>query len=1422
MASIFDDLIPKTTTSTTKPKTGYTGTMFADLIPDKKQTKKELLSSSFDYKSAEDIQNMSFSEKEAYKSKLSKDIGSFMPFSSSKQAIPTQSRPIQEDLEQLSPVQQEQYKTKYRTLLDEEMKKTTYTERLATAVPNYFLAEKFQDTKSPIIRALNFDEIQMLTPQERTQYKELLKKDIFDGLADTTLTPENKKVLQTEEGTKEFSLGNPLKLSLELTAMMYGVKTPKAVKDFLNTPIGKEAMLSVAENTENIPVKLLAKFQEQTKIPIMGNVNVGAEYEKILNAWVEAGTNPDAPAWKRFLYTTQSTLPQTALGVLLNVSGNYILPGAGNALSGAYWMALSGSDQIQRRGKIYSVTNLGIDVALDSFLGNSIEGIFKKGAKDILIKEMGKNGVIEGGTEVSQTLLKYANDWASAPNERAKKEILAQAVNYVKSGDMFMEFASSFVSGAIIGGAGNVVDAKIRPQAKINVKTDMGQIVPPTDGGITPPGQTEMAQETIETPQQVETPVKDEIELVEQLRGAKGKTADDIMKTFPNIKLTKAVGSKDVYGNKIEIKKGEKLTPYEMKDGKILLQDGETYLVTKNQFANIKGQSVVAEGKPFAPELEGLEETVKGAYKSTLNDKERLEYRRLADIQDKLETDDFYMGETLDKDDYKRLNELRKKIEKDKKDTEKYRTQYSDYTLPGGENYKEILIKAPSEGKQVNAYKRLEKELQSIGYGLDYDMDGSYFPTKDGNFIEDEDLTNDVKEIMGKYQKKYETYEDLKEGEIGIGFISSHWDEPNVISHLRMNNRTYNSKKVSFMEELQSDWAREARANKTGLSNPLLKNWQELSIKRALIEAVNDKADYFAWITGEQTSARYNLATHIDSVQWRPFNYKEGKLKDIRINPQAGRTTGLDISIDEMGIIKKQSDAGDWVGKKLDEVLGKGLADKIMEKESGTLSGEGLKFGGEWASNLYDKQVKDIVEKLTGQKVEMIDLGLPIEKEKLFNIRKLANGREWGVFTYKESDLVGAFATQQEALDYVKSNTPSTQQQAIKLTPEVKNKIKGIAPKIKTSGIQTEKVERVVSTPKVETTPLEAKTTPEKDSPQDLMEEARKYKTADEFVKAQGTPVYRTEKADIAYKGKAVWGDGKYFGIEKNQVKEMTKSPHSGKSTGGNVDEYVIPSNLKIKEVDISWDAMEPIVFNKFPRGNDLKKQILNEGYDGVILKTGGDLNLGGDQLIMYKNADNIKTKSQLIDIWNKAQEQAIEKPKGKETKLGKSIALKAIEDKLIKTYEGVAEYTPTTIEKQAKMSNDLLQNDMEGVRQIFRGQRDLPKGLNPSALVVATETFLKENKIADAPQILAEMMNSNLVSESSVAGQTLRLLAEREQDSATAKLQEIKKHREEKVKKVTKKTVASVANDASLFMSQDNLNQLEKNLDNFLDSITC
>jgi len=105
------------------------------------------------------------------------------------------------------------------------------------------------------------------------------------------------------------------------------------------------------------------------------------------------------------------------------------------------------------------------------------------------------------------------------------------------------------------------------------------------------------------------------------LRGTKGLTADDIMKTHPDIKLSREVPVTDVHGNKTKIPDGEVLTPYEMKGNKVLLQDGQTYLISKSQFQNIKGQSVSKEASDFAPELKQTEDTVLSDSKSkTSND----------------------------------------------------------------------------------------------------------------------------------------------------------------------------------------------------------------------------------------------------------------------------------------------------------------------------------------------------------------------------------------------------------------------------------------------------------------------------------------------------------------------------------------------------------------------------------------------------------------------------------------------------------------------------------------------------------------------------------------------------------------------------------------------------------------------------------
>ena len=118
--------------------------------------------------------------------------------------------------------------------------------------------------------------------------------------------------------------------------------------------------------------------------------------------------------------------------------------------------------------------------------------------------------------------------------------------------------------------------------------------------------------------------IEDVSGLGQTLRGTKGMTAQDIMQKFPDIQLKRDVPATDIYGNKIKIPEGEALTPYELKGNKVLLQDGGTYIVSKNQYQNIKGQSVsageFADVSPRAVEArkyKSAEEYVKGQFQTT-------------------------------------------------------------------------------------------------------------------------------------------------------------------------------------------------------------------------------------------------------------------------------------------------------------------------------------------------------------------------------------------------------------------------------------------------------------------------------------------------------------------------------------------------------------------------------------------------------------------------------------------------------------------------------------------------------------------------------------------------------------------------------------------------------------------------------------
>lgn len=269
-------------------------------------------------------------------------------------------------------------------------------------------------------------------------------------------------------------------------------------------------------------------------------------------------------------------------------------------------------------------------------------------------------------------------------------------------------------------------------------------------------------------------------------------------------------------------------------------------------------------------------------------------------------------------------------------------TKYSEHQLPGGENYREVLFKLPTP-------------------------EGLPMPDEPGSAM------------------KY------KEAKV---YTSPHWKESNVLAHARLNDRTTpDGKKILFIEEVQSDWAREARRKEVkeptddeiktiqdelGLSrqdaiawslsqqsgtnfpnNVFLKHWQSIILKRLLRYAADNGYDGIAWTTGEQQAERYDLSKKYSAIDWK----KEDDLYEI-------------IAYDKAG---NEINRGTLAKEDLSQNIGKDLAEKITQSKNtaGSFTGLDLKIGGEWAQNLYDKQIPNILKDLT--KISPTELDMSVE-----------------------------------------------------------------------------------------------------------------------------------------------------------------------------------------------------------------------------------------------------------------------------------------------------------------------------------------------------------------------------------------------------------------------------------------------------------
>ena len=203
-------------------------------------------------------------------------------------------------------------------------------------------------------------------------------------------------------------------------------------------------------------------------------------------------------------------------------------------------------------------------------------------------------------------------------------------------------------------------------------------------------------------------------------------------------------------------------------------------------------------------------------------------------------------------------------------------------------------------------------------------------------------------------------------------FRSSHFDEPNVLAHVRFNDRTGpNGEKILFVEELQSDWHREGRKlgyasspDKPGIPDaPFKSSWHELATKRMLRYAAENGYDKLAFIDGAETANRYDLSKKIDGLELIDNQDGTYEIMVKQVGDDAYRTLENNIKKDEVS---------NYIGKEVAKTAFNKMSDGLA-----SLEGLDLKVGGDWAFNLYDRMIPQFLKKYGkkfGAKVEDVEV----------------------------------------------------------------------------------------------------------------------------------------------------------------------------------------------------------------------------------------------------------------------------------------------------------------------------------------------------------------------------------------------------------------------------------------------------------------
>ena len=205
-------------------------------------------------------------------------------------------------------------------------------------------------------------------------------------------------------------------------------------------------------------------------------------------------------------------------------------------------------------------------------------------------------------------------------------------------------------------------------------------------------------------------------------------------------------------------------------------------------------------------------------------------------------------------------------------DVEKVR--YKDYQTPGGKNYKELLLTMPNKVENYSI-----KFVDGKWYVVD---PNGILVSKNGYKVKNmAEISANIKN--SKYNRP----------ETGVLFDSKHFDEPNIVAHVRFNERTdTKGNKILFLEEIQSDWAQQGKKN----------GFKPKKLSRADIKVRNDRNVWVIYFpNGRGVDVPHNLAnTEQEAIdyavnnleQLQSFNSYERKVADMPFK-HTSQWTGL-------------------------------------------------------------------------------------------------------------------------------------------------------------------------------------------------------------------------------------------------------------------------------------------------------------------------------------------------------------------------------------------------------------------------------------------------------------------------------------------------------------------------------------------------